>query len=30
VMTAMLQMRKLEIEPLRQAYAGDEERAASR
>jgi predicted 3-demethylubiquinone-9 3-methyltransferase (glyoxalase superfamily) len=30
VMTAMLQMRKLEIEPLRRAYAGDEERAASR
>jgi predicted 3-demethylubiquinone-9 3-methyltransferase (glyoxalase superfamily) len=30
VMSAMLQMRKLEIEPLRRAYAGDEERAASR
>jgi predicted 3-demethylubiquinone-9 3-methyltransferase (glyoxalase superfamily) len=30
VMTAMLQMRKLEIETLRRAYAGDEERAASR
>jgi predicted 3-demethylubiquinone-9 3-methyltransferase (glyoxalase superfamily) len=30
VMSAMLQMRKIEIEPLRRGYAGDEERAASR